>query len=76
MSSSLYILYRSNGCGILLDHFFLEICIGNENLSSNVATEQWDQVKIVCTQPYNQVSEKLAKVIVFMLYFIILYQGH
>lgn len=70
------ILYLSKSCDIPQDHFLLEICLGNENLSNNVANEQWDQVKIVCTQPYNQVSKNLARVLVFLLYFVVLCQGH
>lgn len=28
---------------------------GSEKLSKGVAEQKWDQVKVVCTQPYNKV---------------------
>ena len=36
-------------------NFMILFVTGPESLIKTVADKKWDQVKIVCTQPYNQV---------------------
>ena len=54
-------MYRESGCLVRGHHskrpqYMVVLDIGKESFTKEVASQKWDRVKLVCTQPYNKVS--------------------